>query len=177
MLKKLKKGRIVILLIAIILILVIGIFSFLDTEEQNGSFDWREHEFNDVRTGDTFSINEFDKPVLIESFAVWCPTCKKQQDNMKKLHDKVGDSVVSISINTDPNEDKDKVLEHVQRYGYDWFFTLSPPNVTQDMIDEFGVGVVNAPSAPVILVCGNESTLLGKGLKSTNELQQKIGEC
>ena len=43
------------------------------------------------------------------------------------------------------------------------------------LIDEFGFGVVNAPSEPIILVCKDQSTrFLKRGLKSTSELQEEI---
>ncbi len=48
---------------------------------------------------------------MLETFAVWCPTCKKQQLEIKKLHEDVGDAVVSISLNVDPNEDAKTVME------------------------------------------------------------------
>tara|TARA_Y100000034_G_C6559755_1_gene242188 strand:- start:329 stop:472 length:144 start_codon:yes stop_codon:yes gene_type:complete len=43
------------------------------------------------------------------------------------------------------------------------------------LIDEFGVNVVNAPQAPVILVCKDQSTrLLKRGVKSSSELKEEI---
>lgn len=138
---------------------------------------WRETELKNILTGETYVISEFEKPVLLESFAVWCPTCTQQQKEIKKLHEKLGDSVVSISLNTDPNEDEQKVLTHIQNNGFDWIYSISPTKVTQSLIDEFGVGIVNAPSAPVLLVCeGGTSRLLGWGPKSSEKLEEEINK-
>ncbi len=138
--------------------------------------DWKDVELTDVATGSTFRISDFEgKPVLVESFAVWCPTCKRQQDEVKELHRQVGDAVVSISLDTDPNEDENRVKEHIQLHGYEWYFAVSPPEVTQKLIDEFGVTVVNAPSVPIILVCEDQSTrFLKSGVKSADTLKEEI---
>jgi len=125
-----------------------------------------------------FKISDFDKPILLESFAVWCPTCKRQQDEVKALHEEVGDDVVSISIDTDPNEDANKVTGHVNKYGYDWRFAVAPIEMTQSLIDEFGLSVVNAPGAPVIIICQDGSSkLLPRGVKSASELKTEIDRC
>lgn len=137
---------------------------------------WKDVELKDVQTGNTFKISDFSgKPVLLESFAVWCSTCKKQQDQVKKLHKEVGDSVVSVSVDTDPTEDEKKVLQHLERYGYNWLYAVDRGGFAQQLVDEFGLNVVNAPSAPVVLICANqEARLLRFGVKKSQELQTEI---
>ena len=131
---------------------------------------WRTTVLTDIRTGETFTIDQFDKPILLESFAVWCPTCTKQQWEIRDLHKEVGDAVVSISLNTDPNEDREKVLQHITANNFD--YAIAPREVTQSLIDEFGITVVNAPSAPVILIDQNkDAKLLHNGVKSSTELK------
>ena len=71
------------------------------------TINWQDIELKDINSQETFTIGEFKKPVLIESFAVWCPTCTEQQKEMKKLHE-LREDVVSISLDTDPNEDAEK---------------------------------------------------------------------
>jgi thiol-disulfide isomerase/thioredoxin len=141
--------------------------------------DWKEYELTDVLTNQKFKISDFKgKPVLIESFAVWCPTCKKQQDKIIDLHEQVGDSVVSISLDTDPNEDEAQIIAHANKHEFDWIFAVSPPELTQALIDEFGQGVVFAPQAPVVLICGDQSArLLKRGVKSADELKAEIEKC
>jgi len=141
-------------------------------------FDWKDAELTDIITGNKFKISDFEgKPVLLESFAVWCPTCKAQQDQIKLLHEELGDSVISISMDTDQNEDENKVLQHVNTYGYDWRFVVPPIEVTRALISEFGVTVVYAPGAPTILICEDQSTrLLRRGVKSSNDLKSEIAK-
>jgi thiol-disulfide isomerase/thioredoxin len=137
--------------------------------------DWMEIELKDSVTGERFKISDFGKPILLESFAVWCPTCKRQQDKIKELHEDIGDSVISISLDTDPNEAEAQVRGHANRHGYDWYFAVSPVEMTKALIDEFGIGVVNAPSAPVVLICEDlSSRFLKGGVKSADELKSEI---
>jgi peroxiredoxin len=139
------------------------------------STDWKDTTLTDVQ-GNTFKVSDFQgKPVLLESFAVWCPTCTKQQKEIMKLHEELGDGFVSIALATDPNEDKQKVMEHAEKNNLDLTYVISPPSFTQNLISEFGVVIANAPAVPVILVCENqESRLLQNGLKSPQELKEEI---
>lgn len=149
-------------------------------KETTHAEDWKNIELTDVLTGDTFKISDLEgKPILLESFAVWCPTCRKQQDKVKELHEEIGDSIVSISIDVDPNEDAQQVIDHANRNEFDWIFTISPTSLTQSLIDEFGVSIINAPSAPIILICPDQSQarLLKRGVKSSAELKEAIATC
>ena len=139
---------------------------------------WMDIELTDVATGQTFKISDFKgKPVLLESFAVWCPTCLAQQKEIKKVKQSEGDAIIHISLDTDPNEDADKIREHMERNGLDWYFIVAPIELTNALIDEFGLVVVNAPSAPVILIYEDQSTrFLRSGVKSAEELISEIQE-
>lgn len=137
---------------------------------------WMDIELTDVTTGEVFKISDFrGTPVLMESFAVWCTTCLAQQKQIAKLHEIEGDAIIHISIDTDPNEDAVKVIDHAERHGFDWYFVISPVELTTALIDEFGLGVVIAPSAPVILINKDQSArLLRNGVKSSDDLLAEI---
>lgn len=137
---------------------------------------WLTIELTDVATGQAFRIADFKgKPVLLESFAVWCPTCTAQQREIAKLKDRTAEAIVHISLDTDPNEDEDRVRQHIQRNGFDWHYVVSPIEFTQALIDEFGLVVVNAPRAPMILICEDQSTrLLRTGVKSADDLLAEV---
>lgn len=143
---------------------------------QENSLPWLEMSLTDVQTNQPFAIADFKgKPVLLESFAVWCPTCTKQQQEINKLHEEVGDAVISISLDTDPNEDELNVKEHIQRYGFSWRYAVASADFTKQLIDLFGIKVVNAPSAPVVLICADQSyRLLPSGVKTAEELKEEI---
>ncbi|MBR9675391.1 redoxin family protein [Candidatus Woesearchaeota archaeon] len=139
-------------------------------------FDWKNALLKDVNTGEEFRINDFKgKLILLESFAVWCPTCTRQQKEIKEFHESVGDDIISISLDTDPNEDEERVLQHATSNGFGWYYAISPREVTQSLVDEFGVSFVNAPLAPVLLICEDQSArLLRSGVKNADALKEEV---
>ncbi len=139
--------------------------------------EWMNTQLTDVRTGKQFTISSFKgKPVLLESFAVWCPTCTEQQRQTKKLKELEGDTIVHISLDTDPNEDANTVLQHVETYGFDWYYAVSPIEMTRSLIGDYGTKVVFAPGVPMILICPDQSArLLPGGVKTPEKLLSEIG--
>ena len=139
---------------------------------------WMDIELTDVATGQTFKISDFKgKPILLESFAVWCPTCLRQQREIKKVREIAGDAIIHISLDTDPNEDAEKIREHIQRNGLDWYFAVSPIELTQALINEFGLDFVSAPRAPLVLICEDGSArFLRSGVKPVEELAADVAQ-
>ena len=179
---KTKRGKITIIIIAIVFALGFVFFNFnsndlVETEKVSAA-SWIDFELKDIATGKTFKISDFNnKPVLLESFAVWCPTCTKQQRIIKDLHKEVGDSVVSISIDTDPNEDESRVLGHINNNGFNWYYAIAPVEMTKSLINQFGIGIVNAPAAPMVLICADGNVRkLGSGVKSVETLKIEISK-
>ena len=126
-------------------------------ESSQKYFDWKNTELMDVNSGEYFKISDFRlKPILIESFAVWCPTCTKQQNEIKTLHEDIGDDVISVTLDADPNEDENKVLRHTELHGFNWRYSVSPKEMTQGLINDFGLDIVNPSSSPIILICPME---------------------
>ncbi|MFQ6055241.1 MAG: TlpA family protein disulfide reductase [Methanosarcinales archaeon] len=160
----------------IFIVLITGCVEQTPQQTDNETIDWKNFELTDVATGNKFKIRDFTgKPILMESFAVWCPTCLQQQKQIKELKSTEGASIVYISLDVDPNEDEDIIKDHFIRNGFDWYFAIAPPEFTRALIDEFGLKFVNAPAAPVVLICENQSTrFLGRGVKSADKLKSEI---
>jgi len=135
-------------------------------------------ELTDVATGEKFRIGDFKgKPVLVESFAVWCSTCLEQQRKIKELKARDGETIVHVSLDTDPNEDASKIKNHIDTHGFDWYFAVAPIEMTQALIDQFSLDIVNAPAVPVLLVCEDQSVrLLRKGIKPADELLSEVSK-
>jgi len=148
--------------------------------QPNGEIqDWKDEPLKDINSGEIFKISDFaGKQVILESMAVWCPTCTAQQRVIKKLHEELGDSFVSVSLDTDPNEDEFKLKAHAKANGFTWRYVISPIPVTKALIAEFGITVVNAPAAPVVLVCEDQSARLikGRGVKSVERLKEEMAQ-
>ena len=60
---------------ALILLGVVSAGIIQDNSVQNPQTtdNWRSIELEDVNTEQTFTISGLEKPVVIETFAVWCP--------------------------------------------------------------------------------------------------------
>jgi thiol-disulfide isomerase/thioredoxin len=138
--------------------------------------EWASIELVDAVTGEPFTIADFaGRPILVESFAVWCPICLRQQKEMARLLELEGDSIVHVSLDTDPNEDAVAVRRHAEEHGFTWRFAVAPFEMTQRLIDEFGLIVANPPSAPVLLIdVDGSARLLPRGVKSAEELLEEI---
>lgn len=165
------------MLVAGVLVLLVaaGALTFLDTDgtgEATNATDWREVPLEDVSTGETFTVAELEKPVLVETFAVWCPTCTRQQKEVQELHRQSG--ITSVSLDTDPNEDAAKIRQHLNRHGFDWRYAVAPSELTRSLVREHGRVMVNPPSAPMVLVCENGTRKLPTGVKPASKLQEEV---
>jgi len=119
-------------------------------------------------------VASLDGPVVIQSFAVWCPKCERQSKNLQNLDD----SVTVVSLNTDPNEDAAKVKEHAESKGFGWRFAVSPTELADALIDAFGSGVTVAPSTPIIVACeGGDAEFTSGSILSAQEIQSTASDC
>jgi cytochrome oxidase Cu insertion factor (SCO1/SenC/PrrC family) len=191
------KNGIIITVVVIILLIIGGFFLFNNSTSSTSKTNqdivptpsaqskininnkaWADIELKDINTQSTYTIKQLNsKPILLESFAVWCPTCTKQQKIIKDLHNEE-DNFISISLDTDASEDEEKILAHTQSNGFDWRYSVSPIELTQSLIEDFGPGIVFAPSVPLILICPNgDAEKLPNGVKSIDDLKTAIASC
>ncbi len=140
-----------------------------------GNTDWRAIELETVRGGETFTVDEFEKPVVLETFAVWCPKCTRQQRKLRG----VDDAAVKVSLNTDPNEAAEQVRSHANDNDFDWRYAVAPAEMTQSLVDAFGTTVTNAPSTPVIVACpgGGASFFAGSGQTDAPTIEATARNC
>ena len=137
--------------------------------------EWFALEMTDVRTGEPFTINDFEgKVVLLETMAIWCPTCRQQGDEMSRLHDLLGNpaDLVSISLDTDMGEDDAMLKDYAETLGYDWNIAVAPLLVARALGNLYSAQYLNPPLAPMLIV-DREGNVLGLpfGLKSAESLQ------
>ena len=73
----------------------------------------------------------------------------------------------------------DKVAAHIARHGFDWRYAVAPAELILALKEEFGVGILNAPSAPMVLICGDQSVreMLKRGVKRPNFLHEQVAAC
>ncbi|MFC7203019.1 TlpA family protein disulfide reductase [Haloferax namakaokahaiae] len=140
---------------------------------------WFTTELTDVNSEETFTVEGLlDRPVLVETFAVWCSNCLRQQKELITFHEMMGDDVTTVALDIDPNEDAQLVREHTEKHGFDWRYAISPGPVTQSLVDEFGSSMASPPVVPMLLVCPDGSvTRLKDGHKTTGFLREYVSQC
>lgn len=138
--------------------------------------EWFDLEMIDVQTGAPFTINDYaGKVVLLETMAVWCPTCRKQGDEMARLHELLGDpdDLVSISLDVDMSEDPGLLRDYAQKLGYDWHIAVAPLMVARALGNLYSAQYLNPPLAPMLVIDrdGQVQGLPFGGVKSAESLQ------
>jgi cytochrome oxidase Cu insertion factor (SCO1/SenC/PrrC family) len=139
---------------------------------------WYSASLTNAVTGQTFTINDFKgKVVLVETMAIWCSTCFRQQGQVKALHDMLGqrDDFVSIGLDVDPNEDSASLKSYVEKNGFDWLYAVATVDVAQDISKHYGDQFLNPPSAPIVVIDRHgEAHPMPFGVKSADDLLQFI---
>jgi len=109
-------------------------------------------ELVDVRTGEAFTLGQLasEKPVLVETMAVWCSTCLAQQREVVRAHGLT--DFHSVGIDVDPNERAAELADYAEREGFDWRFAMASGNLVRLLTGRFGFGVTNPPSTPTFVV-------------------------
>jgi thiol-disulfide isomerase/thioredoxin len=139
---------------------------------------WFSTPLTNVNSGENFTINDFKgKVVLVETMAQWCPSCKKQQQQVKTLHEKLGmpADLVSIVLDIDPNESADTLKAYAAGNGFDWIYAVAPAEVTREISNLYGDQFLNPPSTPILIIDRKgEVHMLPFGIKSADELKEAI---
>jgi cytochrome oxidase Cu insertion factor (SCO1/SenC/PrrC family) len=140
--------------------------------------EWFTVPLTDVSSGMSFTIKDLKgKVVLVEPFAVWCPNCLQQQNQVRMLHEKLGDrdDFVSIGLNVDPNESADDVKAYITKRGFDWKYVNAPAEVHRNIGDLYGTLYLNPSSTPMFIIDRQgEVHLLPFGIKSADNLYQAL---
>jgi len=134
--------------------------------------DWRSVELQRVRGEESFTIDDLDAPLVVESFAVWCPKCERQAGELAGA-----DSLTRLGLNTDPNEDAERVREYAVDKGFDWRFAVAPTALTEALVAEFGTAIATAPSTPLLFVCEDGATLRSGSVLGADEIVRAAEDC
>jgi len=148
-----------------------------DSMSEDGMMEapaWYSVSLTNVNTGEAFTINDLKgKVVLVETMAVWCTNCFKQQTQVKALHESLGmrDDFVSLGLDIDPNEDAAKLKGFVEKNGFDWTYAIAPVEVSREISSLYGAQFLNPPSTPMLIIDRHgEAHPLPFGIKSSAEL-------
>ena len=136
--------------------------------------DWFDVPLVDVRTGQTFTINDHHgKVILVETLAMWCSSCLKQQNEVKALHElfSAEDRFVSIGLDIDINEEAEDLKAYTDNNQFDWLYVIAPVEVAREISMLYGAQFLNPPSTPILVIDkSGEVHLMNFGIKSADDL-------
>ena len=136
--------------------------------------DWFDVPLVDVRTGQTFTINDHHgKVILVETLAMWCSSCLKQQNEVKALHELLSaeDRFVSIGLDIDINEEAEDLKAYTDNNQFDWLYVIAPVEVAREISMLYGAQFLNPPSTPILVIDkSGEVHLMNFGIKSADDL-------
>lgn len=117
--------------------------------------DWFGYELVDVQTGEIFTMNDYaGKVVLLETMAMWCPNCLVQANEVRDLHELLGDpdDLISVSLDVDVNEDAASLKEYSEEYGFEWHFAVAPLEVARALGNLYTAQYLNPPISPMLVI-------------------------
>jgi cytochrome oxidase Cu insertion factor (SCO1/SenC/PrrC family) len=116
---------------------------------------WFDVELTDARTGESFTMNDFaGRVVLVETMAMWCPTCLFQAHQVREMHKLLDspDDVVSVSLDVDLHEDTSSLKQYVQEFGFEWRFAVAPLDVDRALGNLYSAQYLNPPLSPMLII-------------------------
>jgi cytochrome oxidase Cu insertion factor (SCO1/SenC/PrrC family) len=139
---------------------------------------WVQADLSNARTGQSFKVTDFQgKVVLLEAMAVWCTNCLQQQKQVQALHAALGkqDSVVSIGLDVDPNENAATLKAYADKNGFNWTYAVAPTGVSRELGNRYTAQFLNPTSTPMLIVDRTGQVHpLPFGIKSVQMLQDAL---
>ena len=117
---------------------------------------WFSVEMTDVTTGKPFRISDFaGKVILIDTMAVWCPTCQGEMSQVQQLPALLGASssdLVRISLDVDSNEDAVILKKFAATNKFDWYIAVAPVEVGRFLATNYDAQYLNPPLQPMLFI-------------------------
>ncbi|MDD1723938.1 MAG: peroxiredoxin family protein [Methanospirillum sp.] len=139
---------------------------------------WLSSPLVNVATKERFTLKELasqGKPVIINSFAVWCPGCSMQLLESTKLLTTYPDDYIVVALDIDPNENADKVKRHQESNQFKGIFTTATTDVTRSLVNAYGPGfALEIPQT--IIITGKTATYLEDGVFTADTLKRAADE-
>jgi len=135
--------------------------------------DWATAELVDVATGKTFRIADHaGKVIILETMAIWCPTCRSQQNDVRSAFGQLAaDSVVHVVLDTDPSENAGSLADYRKSNSYKGVYAIATAKVARALVKDFGDQILNAPLTPIVVIgTDGRVTLTDFGRKSPSDI-------
>ncbi len=142
---------------------------------------WFNVEMTDVNTGTRFRISDFTgKVVLVDTMAVWCPTCQGEMSQIAQLPAMIGPAssdLVRISLDVDPNEDATILKKFADKNKFDWIIAVAPIEVGRFLATHYDEQFLNPPTQPMLFIDRTGGVYgLPFGIKSALSIQKTLAQ-
>ncbi len=123
---------------------------------------WATAELTDAARGETFRLADFaGRTVIIETMAIWCTNCKRQQEAVYEgLARLETDAVTYVLLDVDPSETAAALVAYRESNGFDGIYAVAGDEVARALAAEFGDQVLNPPATPMIVIDRNGAVTL-----------------
>jgi thiol-disulfide isomerase/thioredoxin len=143
---------------------------------------WQTIELTDARTGDTFTLGDFDgKTVYVEPMATWCPPCREQLGRAAAARedlDTAEEEFVFVALSTEMGLPNEMLAAYAEENGFDFRFAVMSPDLLKALVDEFGREAAVPPGTPHFLIHPDGSaTELSTGPEEADELVARMTEA
>ena len=114
---------------------------------------WQTTAITDV-DGSTFTLADFaGRPVLVETFATWCPKCRTQLGTTNEVAAAAGVDAVVIALSVETDITADDVRSYAADNGFSSMrFAVVTPELLAALVDAFGPSVANPPATPKFVI-------------------------
>lgn len=121
-----------------------------------GGLDWQSLPITDV-SGAMFSLAEMEgRPVFVENFATWCPTCRAQLGRTQEAAAAMGEDAVFVVLSVETDLSPETVGDYAQDNGFTSMrFAVMSPELLAAFADAFGTTAVNPPSTPHVVIASD----------------------
>jgi len=147
-------------------------------EPTDPSLAWTKVSMTDAVTGEQFSIDELaklGKPVVLHTFAVWCPACSMQLRETERFLAAEPDAFTLVGIDLDPNENQDMVKRHLEKNNLPGRYASAPTELTRGLVETFGTGfALELPQT--VIVCNRTVNHLGSGVFREQTLKSALSQ-
>ena len=106
-------------------------------------------ELTDV-DGETFTLADYaGTPVLLETFATWCPNCRAQLQQNQEAAAGLGEEAVFVALSTETDLAPGDVAAYADDNGFDDIrFAVLTDEQLAFFADTYGNSAINPPSTP-----------------------------
>ncbi|MCU0310030.1 MAG: TlpA family protein disulfide reductase [Acidimicrobiales bacterium] len=117
---------------------------------------WQTIEITDV-DGVTFTLASLaGRPLFVENFATWCPTCRSQLGRTQAAAATLGDEAVVLALSVETDLSSDEVADYAKDNGFDNIrFAVMSDEMLAAFVDAFGTSAANPPSTPHVVVAAD----------------------